>query len=104
MSWIDMRARKPTEQDALMEAGGDLAVEVLCRHEHGYYPMIVTLKQIAEAEERAGKYYPLRCREAWSPGTSITGMEETGRVDNLQKKESPCDGAFLIGAERNTGL
>lgn len=58
MSWIDMRARKPTEQDALMEAGGDLAVEVLCRHEHGYYPMIVTLKQIAEAEERAGKYYP----------------------------------------------
>lgn len=62
--WIDMRARKPTEADAIMDAGGELVVETLCRHEHGYYPVIVTLNDIEDTEDRAGpwKYYPF-----WRP-------------------------------------
>jgi len=56
--WIDMRERKPTEADALMDAGGELAVETLEKYSHGYYPEITKLKKIEDAGGLACKYHP----------------------------------------------
>ena len=58
--WISMKERKPTEEDAIMDAGGDMAVETLQRHSHGFYPVITSIKEI-DIDDDAGlswKYYP----------------------------------------------